>query len=185
VVSSTIKAASLFVAGQAAAVPVTVVALAEGVLKAMLLSKLKSATVLLLVVFALMMGAGAVISQSSTGKQPEKEKAVKDAEKAVKDAENVLNEAKKALNEAKEKAVASDSDKGQAKINTRWEYKALSYREIKEVEFWKRGTDTPEGGLNILGEEGWELVAIEPPEHSPASPFTDRPALYVFKRQKK
>ena len=112
---------------------------------------------------------------------------------AVKDAEKALNEAKKALSEAKEnadkdkgiQAVPSDSDKGEAKIKTRWEYKALSHEEIKALEFKRRGTDTADGGLNMLGDEGWELVAIEPPVRGPASPFGDRPALYVFKRQKK
>jgi hypothetical protein len=51
VVSSTIKAATLFAAGQAAAtgaVPVNVAALTEGVLKAMMLTKLKIATAVLL-----------------------------------------------------------------------------------------------------------------------------------------
>ena len=50
VVSSTIKAASLFAAGQAAATGVIsakVAALTEGVLKAMLLTKLKIATAVL------------------------------------------------------------------------------------------------------------------------------------------
>jgi RNA polymerase sigma factor (sigma-70 family) len=190
VVSSTIKAASLLAAGQAAAVLVSVkvAALTEGVMKAMLLTRLKSAMVGLLVVFVLMVGAGAVVSRTSAGEQPDKEKNVKDAEEAVKDAEKALNEAKKALNEAKEKAdkqaAPSNSDKGEAKIKTRWEYKALSYADIKTIEFNKRGTDTAEGGLNMLGDEGWELVAIEPPVRGPASPFSDRPALYVFKRHK-
>ena len=52
-VSSTIKAAGLFAAGQAAAtgvIPLKVAALTEGVLKTMLLTKLKTAMVVLLVV---------------------------------------------------------------------------------------------------------------------------------------
>jgi hypothetical protein len=173
-------------------ISVPVVALTEGVLKTMFLNKLKNAAVLLLVVFALMMGAGAVISQTSTREQPDKGKAVKEAEKLVKEAEHALNEAKKALKEAqaKEKAdmlavPASKSDKDGAKTKTRWEYKALSYADIKSVEFNRRGTDTSDGGLNMLGDEGWELVAIEPPVRNPHVPVGDRPALYVFKRQKK
>lgn len=59
VVSSTIKAASLFAAGQAAGmISVKVAALTEGVLKTMLLKKLKVATVILLAVSVLGTGAG-------------------------------------------------------------------------------------------------------------------------------
>ena len=71
VVSSTIKAASLFAAGQAAAagvISVQVAALTEGVLKAMLLTKLKivAAVLLALAVF----GAGAVaLAQPRAGRQ--------------------------------------------------------------------------------------------------------------------
>jgi RNA polymerase sigma factor (sigma-70 family) len=62
VVSSTIKVACLFAAGQAAAqglISVKVVALADGVRKAMLLSKLKVATAVLLAVGVLGAGLGA------------------------------------------------------------------------------------------------------------------------------
>jgi len=169
VVSSTIKVANPFAAGQAAAVSVKVAALTEGVLKIMLLSKLKHAAVALLLVCFLMVGAGAVISRTSAGEQPEKGEAVERNEK----------------DKADKEGVPSALDKGEAKIKTRWEYKALSPDEIKALEFKRRGTDTAEGGLNMLGDEGWELVAIEPPVRGPASPFGDRPALYVFKRQKK
>jgi hypothetical protein len=63
IVSSTIKAASLFAAGQAAATGVItthVVALAEGVLKSMLLNKLKVAVVVLLAIGAVGIGAAAL-----------------------------------------------------------------------------------------------------------------------------
>jgi len=66
VVASTIKAATLFAAGQAAAsgaIPPTVAALAEGVLKAMLLTKLKSVTAVLLVVATATLTAGALMSR--------------------------------------------------------------------------------------------------------------------------
>jgi RNA polymerase sigma factor (sigma-70 family) len=61
VVSSTISAASLFATGQMAAkgaISVKIAALTEGVLKAMLISKLKIATVVLLVVVLIGVGAG-------------------------------------------------------------------------------------------------------------------------------
>jgi RNA polymerase sigma factor (sigma-70 family) len=72
VASSTIKAASLVAAGQAAApsvVSVKAVALAEGVLKTMLLTRLKIATaVLVAVVAALGTGAAALTQQVGAGK---------------------------------------------------------------------------------------------------------------------
>jgi Domain of unknown function (DUF4177) len=77
------------------------------------------------------------------------------------------------------------ADKTDAKVRIKWEYKALSYDEIKALEFNKRGTDTADYGLNMLGDEGWELVAIEPPVAGPVYGIGGRPALYVFKRAKK
>jgi RNA polymerase sigma factor (sigma-70 family) len=190
VVSATIRVATLVAAGQGAAtgaVTAEVAALTAGVLKTMLMSKLKKAAVALLVVFSLMVGA-AVIPRTPAAEQPEKAKSVKDAEKALNEAKKALDDAKKALDEAKEKAGKeagpSAPDKGEARGKTRWEYKALSHDEIKALEFNRRGTDTAEGGLNMLGDEGWELVAIEPPMRSPLGPFADKPALYVFKRPK-
>jgi RNA polymerase sigma factor (sigma-70 family) len=194
VVSSTIKAVTFVAAGQVVAtgtISVKVAALTEGVLKTMLLSKLKNVALGLLLVFFLMAGAGAVLSQPSTGEQPEKGKTIKDAEKLVREAEKALNNAKMALNEAREntgkQVVVTDPDKSEAMIKSRWEYKALPYSDIKSIEFNKRGTDTADGGLNMLGDEGWELAAIEPPVRGAGpgvGPFADRPALYVFKRQK-
>jgi RNA polymerase sigma factor (sigma-70 family) len=60
VVSATIKTVNLLAAGQGAmgAASVKVVALTEGVLKAMLLTKLKTATAVLIVIAALSVGAG-------------------------------------------------------------------------------------------------------------------------------
>jgi RNA polymerase sigma factor (sigma-70 family) len=60
--STTIKAASLFAAGQAAAVSTQAVALAEGVLRTMLLTKLKWTTAVLLTM-TILGGSAAVISQ--------------------------------------------------------------------------------------------------------------------------
>jgi RNA polymerase sigma factor (sigma-70 family) len=75
VVSSTIKAATLFASGEAAAtgvISVKVAILTEGVLKAMLLSKLKIATVGLLLV-ALLSGAAGAIYQTKAAEQPKTE----------------------------------------------------------------------------------------------------------------
>ena len=72
-------------------------------------------------------------------------------------------------------------DKGEAKVRAQWEYKALSRQGIIDLEFRRRGTDSLDDGLNELGKQGWELVAIEPPVRCVAG---DKPALYVFKRPK-
>jgi RNA polymerase sigma factor (sigma-70 family) len=72
VVSCTIKAATLFAAGQAAAagvISVKVAALTEGVLKAMFLTKLKIATAVLLVVGLLGAGMGLLAHQTLAGAQ--------------------------------------------------------------------------------------------------------------------
>src|SRR5260370_23071856 len=73
VASTTIKAASLFAVGHAAAsgaISLKAVALAEGVLKTMLLTKLKNATVVLVTVAVLSAGAAAVSQQVGSGKSP-------------------------------------------------------------------------------------------------------------------
>jgi uncharacterized protein (TIGR03067 family) len=74
VVSSTIKAASLLTAGQAAAIPVTVAALTEGVLKTMFLTKLKTVMVLLVLALSLVALGDGVIMPRSVAEQPPKEK---------------------------------------------------------------------------------------------------------------
>src|SRR6516165_7841547 len=65
VVSSTIKAASLCAAGQAA-ISVKVAVLAEGVLKAMLMSKLKAAVAVVLVLGLMAIGATALTSRTAS-----------------------------------------------------------------------------------------------------------------------
>jgi RNA polymerase sigma factor (sigma-70 family) len=80
---------------------------------------------------------------------------------------------------------APASDKADVKAKPQWEYKALSYDDIKALEFQKRGTDSLEDGLNSLGRDGWDLVAIEPPVPGALPNLLARPALYVFKRPKK
>jgi RNA polymerase sigma factor (sigma-70 family) len=77
VVSSTIKAASLFAAGQAAttgAISVKVAALAEGVLKTMLLMKLKTVMGLLIVAGIVGSGVGLIAYGTARGQQSENKK---------------------------------------------------------------------------------------------------------------
>jgi RNA polymerase sigma factor (sigma-70 family) len=72
VACATLKAASLLAAGQAAAtgvIPAQVAALTEGVLKTMLLSRLKIATALLLL-FAVLLGGAGMIYQTQAAERP-------------------------------------------------------------------------------------------------------------------
>jgi RNA polymerase sigma factor (sigma-70 family) len=66
---TTIKAASLFAAGQAAAVSTQAVALAEGVLKTMLLTKLQWTTAVLLAI-TILGGSAAVVTQQVWAEKP-------------------------------------------------------------------------------------------------------------------
>ena len=69
VLASTIKAASLFAAGQAAtvgAISAKVAALMEGVMKSMIVTKVTSTITVLLVVGVATLGAGGLISQGWT-----------------------------------------------------------------------------------------------------------------------
>ncbi len=97
VVSSTIKAATLFAAGQAAAgvISVKVAALTEGVLKAMFLTKLKTVSVVLLVVAALCGSAG-LIYQTQAAEPPKPQAATGQTNK---DKNGSLNEQVKAQTE--------------------------------------------------------------------------------------
>jgi RNA polymerase sigma factor (sigma-70 family) len=77
VVSSTIKAVSLFAAGKApatAAASVKVAALTYGVLKGMLLNKIKTATIVLLVVTLVGMAAGGLLHYTRAAEEPRAER---------------------------------------------------------------------------------------------------------------
>jgi RNA polymerase sigma factor (sigma-70 family) len=82
VIYSAIEAAKLIAAGQAA-VPVKVAALAEGVLKAMLLTKLKGATAVLVAVMVGLVGFGFVMGQQKGDTvAPQKQQSEPKAQKA-------------------------------------------------------------------------------------------------------
>jgi len=72
-VSSTVKAAGLTAAGQAAAdaVPATTAALVEGVLKNMLHTRMSKVAALLVVTVALAIGTGLIVSQASGTAEPQ------------------------------------------------------------------------------------------------------------------
>jgi RNA polymerase sigma factor (sigma-70 family) len=90
-VASTIKAASLLAAGQAAGViSVTVTALTEGVMKAMLFSKLKNAIAIVLILGFVATAATILTCRSAAGQEdrkPAAEKPVEPAAKAEKEKE--------------------------------------------------------------------------------------------------
>jgi hypothetical protein len=67
-------------------------------------------------------------------------------------------------------AVAARADEHTA----RWEYKVLSPSALEQL---GRGENALASGLEKLGDEGWELVAIEPGTGTPALP-----GRYLFKR---
>jgi RNA polymerase sigma factor (sigma-70 family) len=153
VVSFTIKAASLMAAGPAAGViSVEVAALMEGVLKTMSLTKSKIAMTLLLVVFVLTLGTATVLPRTSAQDQPK------------------------------------DSIEGNKNVKIKWEYKALTRSEVDTLGLKKLRSDDAfrvnrlAGGLNALGNEGWELAAIEPVQ--PGSMPFNQQAIYVFKRER-
>jgi RNA polymerase sigma factor (sigma-70 family) len=100
---TTIQAATLFAAGQAAAGSIHAVALAEGVLKTMLLTKLKSASAVLLAIAVLASSAAAITQSVSKGpgaqerRQPQEKAAP--AEKAAQNNEPI-KPAKQQIKEA-------------------------------------------------------------------------------------
>lgn len=111
-VSSTIKAATLFAAGQAATtgtISVKVAALTQGVLKTMLWSKLKVATVMLLAMAAVGVGSGGIIYRICAAEPPqtanpvEREiRAKSDRDQKPKSAPALADEVKAALAQVEE-----------------------------------------------------------------------------------
>jgi RNA polymerase sigma factor (sigma-70 family) len=206
VMSSTIKAVSLFGAGQLATpgvISVKVAALTEGVLKAMLVTKLKITTAVLVAAATVAIAAGVGLSQDSaapkttdkTGtrdshdpsqlKRPaptinrqELDKLFHDLEKSPPDMRiELLKQALQAYRnyaEMLEKERRNQAPMARAK----WEYKAISRTAIEQIGFAERGlADSLADGLNKLGSDGWELVAVDPGKAGHEGSY------YVFKRR--
>jgi RNA polymerase sigma factor (sigma-70 family) len=105
--AATIKAAGLFAAGPAAgAIPVPVAILAEGVMKMMSLSKLKTGLVILLVAIAVGVGGAALIAQTPPAGGSD-QKAAAPPREAAKDADRSQKEAQ----EKHQKAVKEELDR--------------------------------------------------------------------------
>jgi RNA polymerase sigma factor (sigma-70 family) len=105
--AATVKAAGLFAAGPAAgAIPVPVAILAEGVMKMMSLSKLKTGLVILLVAIAAGVGGAALIAQTPPAGGSD-QKAAAPPKEAAKDADRAQKEAQ----EKHQKAVKEELEK--------------------------------------------------------------------------
>jgi uncharacterized protein (TIGR03067 family) len=122
-VSSTIKAASLFAAGQAAAtgaISAKVAALTEGVLKAMLVTKLKIASVVVLMIAALVGGARLIYSTQAAEAKADKDKqpAAKPAEKPKADNKEGQDKPLKKADAAK--AAEQLKQREAAKLQGKW-----------------------------------------------------------------
>jgi hypothetical protein len=80
---------------------------------------------------------------------------------------------------------ASGDEKREAKV--KWEYKAIRVRDIETLAPRDSGDKLTEG-LNALGEQGWELVAVQPGATVAGfgGPGTmtggSHPSIYLFKR---
>jgi hypothetical protein len=143
----------IIAAGQSVAIgaiSLKVASLTEGVLKAMLFTKLKVATVgLLLVWFILGTGIAAIRTSASAAVQ----------------------------------TAAAASDGGKREIKIKWEYKAITANGIEKLAP-KGSNDRLTDGLNTLGDQGWELVAVEP-SAIVAAPYPGGTlSTYLFKRPK-
>jgi RND family efflux transporter MFP subunit len=144
IVTSTIKAAALFAAGSAAAagiIPTQATALAEGVLKTMLLGKLKIATAVLASIVLLGAGVLAYDGAGPGGQQPPAREAPKQPSKrdTIEDAQ-----AKADLAAAKARVDLATIDVNQAEVTLRKaqqqlaaaqaEYELVRQRRAKEVQ---------------------------------------------------
>lgn len=157
-VGSTVKAAIAVAAGQvltAGAISPRAGALAEGVLKAMFLTKLKIGSVVLLMLTLAGLGVAGLAYPA------------------------------RAADAAAQEAAAP------AKQRAKWEYKSLTRSEVMKLAD-KDSKSKLTDGLNVLGNEGWELAGIEPGPHGGTTGgfgggtgtmgFGSMPSTYVFKR---
>jgi hypothetical protein len=76
-------------------------------------------------------------------------------------------------------AAATAADDGKTGGVWRWEYRIVTRSELAAL-----GDKNIAAGLNKLGEEGWELVAIEPGFTAPPGAGGSTDSQYCFKRPK-
>jgi RNA polymerase sigma factor (sigma-70 family) len=80
------------------------------------------------------------------------------------------------------------SAEGNKNVRTRWEYKVLEMEDIRGLTASKVMRTEKKGladGLTALGDEGWELAAIEPQQRQGPTFGMVRDSVYIFKREKK
>jgi hypothetical protein len=71
-----------------------------------------------------------------------------------------------------------DSSAQVQRARVQWQYKALRAGRVADLA--PRGsTDTMSDGLSVLGADGWEMVAVDPPIVDPSLGPT-----YIFKRMR-
>jgi RNA polymerase sigma factor (sigma-70 family) len=145
--SSTVKAAAMIAAGQATVaglVPAKVAILTEGVVKAMLLSKLKTAMVGLLLV-ALLIGAAGAIYQTQAAEQPkdeQKNKAVTDKATSPSDKAGPKNDQTPTMNLEGVWAVVSieDDDKNKLDFDPIFNHVAGTQAPVRDARLTLRDT---------------------------------------------
>jgi hypothetical protein len=71
-----------------------------------------------------------------------------------------------------------DSTAQVQRVRVQWQYKALRAGRVADLAP-KDSTDPMSEGLTVLGADGWELVAVDPPIVDPS-----RGPTYLFKRPK-
>jgi len=139
VVLRTIKAAGLFGAGQAAAtalIPAKVAALTEGVLKTMLLTKLKIATAVLLVVAGLLVAGLGALARPALAQKPTEEKKDKELDRGPAEMQDAVKVVKPGAQSVPSLAYCND---GKTVALVLWN--GRDYREGGSVVLWDVQTE--------------------------------------------
>jgi RNA polymerase sigma factor (sigma-70 family) len=162
-VSATVKAASILATGQTAAISAKIVAITQGVLTSMLLTKLKTGVVVsFMCVLALGLGARYLAGQTPGDAQQKIErksgggvKAQNLADNKKKDSDPKLDtkELEKLEVEEAEKQIPKVlSAQAQRQNAAKWEYKVVTIGFIED--------DTATKQMNDLAAQGWEYVGF-------------------------
>jgi len=90
------------------------------------------------------------------------------------------------------RSSAEEQPKASAEANktvkTRWEYKSIAktdFAQLKKSTVMRSNEKKVADGLNVLGDEGWELAGIESYFEPLGMGMGNSKAIYVFKREKR
>jgi RNA polymerase sigma factor (sigma-70 family) len=147
--SSTVKAATLIAAGQAAAICVIsakVATLTEGVLKTMLLTKLKIATAVLLAVAGLLIAGLSALTLPALAQKPAEEKKDKEPEKGPVENQDAVKVVKPGAKSVRSLAYCNDS-----KTLALVLWNGRDYREGGSVVLWDVQTEKVQHTLEKCG----------------------------------